>query len=97
MRNLGYQSDVAMDGSTARDRACEAGYAPGCTTAAMAELIASGSDDPIHTLDQWKGDPPSNEVARDGKYKVIGVGLSHGGEEPIWTLDLGSDDDASCP
>jgi uncharacterized protein YkwD len=97
MRDLGYQSDVAKDGSTARERACEAGYAPACSTAAMAELIASGSDDPVHTLGQWKLDEPSNVVAIDAKYKVIGVGLSQGAEEPVWTLDLGSEEHASCP
>jgi uncharacterized protein YkwD len=97
MRNKGYLSDVSQDGSTTRDRACDAGYMPACGSASVGELIARGSDDPSHTLEQWKKDAKSDTVMRDPVYTMIGVGLSLGGEQPVWTLDLGSDADGSCP
>jgi uncharacterized protein YkwD len=97
MRNNGYVSEIGQDGSTPRDRACEAGYAPGCANASMAEVVASGSDDPSYTLEQLKKNAASSVVLNDPVYTMIGVGLSLGGETPVWTLDLGSDADASCP
>src|SRR5690349_17645745 len=56
MRDNGYQSDVGQDGSTTMTRACKAGYAPACSDGVMAEVIASGSDDPVHTAGQWEKD-----------------------------------------
>src|SRR4051812_30636236 len=44
MRDQMYLSDMAPNGSTARQRACTAGYTPACTgSLAMAELVASGN------------------------------------------------------
>lgn len=97
MRDNGYLSDVAKDGSTPRDRACQAGYQPACDNAFMAELVASGSEDPVHTVGQWKGDAESNKALLEPALKVVGVGVSYGEEEPVWTVDLGGDDDPSCP
>lgn len=97
MRDNAYLSDVGKDGSTPRERACGAGYAPACENVFMAELVASGSGDPVHTVGQWKGDAASNAAMLEPALKVLGVGVSYGEEEPVWTVDLGAEDDGSCP
>lgn len=97
MRDNGYLNDEGKDGSTPRDRACQAGYQPACEGVLMAELVASGSGDPVHTVGQWKGDAKSNTALLEPALKVVGVGVSYGEEEPIWTADLGGEDDSSCP
>jgi uncharacterized protein YkwD len=97
MRNQGYLADEAPDGSTPRSRACEAGYKPACDNAFMAELVASGSADPVHTVDQWQGDAESNKALLEPGLMVVGVGVSYGEEEPVWTVDLGGSTDPSCP
>ena len=97
MRDNRYLNDVGVDGSTPRDRACDAGYKPACDNVFMAELVASGSADPVHTVGQWKGDAASSKALLDPGLRVAGVGVSYGEEEPVWTVDLGGDDDPSCP
>ena len=57
MRDHGYLSDEAPDGSTARERACDAGFKAACDkNAAFAELVASGIDAGEGTLKQWSND-----------------------------------------
>jgi len=97
MRDKSYLSDVGQDGSTPRDRACAAGYKPACDNVFMAELVASGSGDPVHTVDQWQGDAESKTALLEPLLQVVGVGVSYGEEEPVWTVDLGGDADPSCP
>jgi uncharacterized protein YkwD len=96
MRDFGYLNDVGQDGSMPRERACKAGYKPACDNVFMAELVASGSEDPVHTVGQWKGDAESNKALLEPALRVLGVGVSYGEEEPVWTVDLGGDDDPSC-
>jgi uncharacterized protein YkwD len=97
MRSQGYQSDIGKDGSTTMSRACEAGYKPGCDGAAMAEVIASGSDDPASTLNQWKEDATAGPILINPNLVVLGVGRSFRNDKPpIWTVDLGGASDSSC-
>jgi uncharacterized protein YkwD len=97
MQDQGYLDDVGKDGSTPRDRACQAGYQPACDNVFMAELVASGSGDPVQTVGQWKGDAESKTALLEPNLKFAGVGVAYGEEEPVWTVDLGADDDPSCP
>lgn len=97
MRDNNYQSDVGLDGSTTMTRACAAGYAPGCSNAAMAEVIASGSPDPAHTLGQWKEDMTAAPILVNPSLIVMGVGRTFREDQsPIWTIDFGGAEDASC-
>lgn len=98
MRDKGYQSDVGKDdGSTTMTRACEAGYKPGCDGAAMAEVIASGSDDPASTANQWKEDATAGPILVNPNLVVLGVGRSFRNDKPpVWTVDFGGAPDSSC-
>lgn len=97
MRDKDYQSDVGLDGSTTMSRACAAGYAPGCSNAAMAEVIASGSPDPAHTLSQWQGDATAAPILVNPSLTVMGVGRTFREDKsPIWTIDFGGEQDSSC-
>jgi uncharacterized protein YkwD len=97
MRDNGYLKDVAPDGSTPRQRACEAGYQSACgTTTAMAELVASGNYGAEATLDQWTKDAGTRALLVNGDLLAVGIGLSVGGDSPIWTVDFGGAVEASC-
>jgi len=97
MRDSGYLKDVSPDGSTPRQRACEAGYQSACeTTTAMAELVASGNYAADLTLDQWTKDAGTRALLANADLLAIGIGLSVGGDSPIWTVDFGSAVEASC-
>lgn len=97
MRDRGYQSDIGKDGSTTMTRACDAAYAPACANGVMAEVIASGSDDPAHTVGQWKADAVASPILVNPSLTVIGVGRSFREDESsIWTVDFGGQPDPSC-
>jgi len=97
MRDKNYLDDVAPDKSTTPTRACEAGYQPGCIgTAAMVEFIAKGHGEGTVTLEQWKKDPDSSVMLTKPEFVVVGVGRSLGADQPIWTLDMADQNDASC-
>ncbi len=98
MRDNNYLSDVDPGTkSTTPTRACEAGYQPGCSTAAtMIEFIAKGHGEGTTTLDQWKKDPASGPMLTKPEFVVVGVGRSLGADQPIWTMDVADKTDASC-
>lgn len=97
MRDNSYLSDKAQDGSTPRERSCAAGYKPGCgTTVGMAEVVASGFADGKSTLPQWTKEDGTKAILVNASLNVVGVGRSTGGEAVVWTLDLASEQDASC-
>jgi uncharacterized protein YkwD len=97
MRDQEYQSDTGKDGSTPMSRACKAGYTPACSDALMAEVIASGSEDPAHTVGQWKEDATASPILVNAGLRVIGVGRTFRSDEsPIWTVDFGGQEDPSC-
>jgi uncharacterized protein YkwD len=97
MRDTGYLKDVAPDGSTPRQRACEAGYQSACAeTMAMAELVASGNYAADLTLDQWTKDAGTRALLVNPDLLAVGIGLSVGGDSPIWTVDFGGAVEASC-
>src|SRR3954469_9916562 len=63
MRDKMYLSDMSPDGTTARQRACDASYTPACTgDLAMAELVASGNATGKDTFLQWVNDKQSNPI-----------------------------------
>jgi uncharacterized protein YkwD len=96
MRDTGYLSDTAPDGSSPRSRACAAGYKPACDTqAAMAEVVAKGSAVATVTFPQWTMDAKTKPLLLNPGLSVVGVGRSLG--EPItWTMDMSSIDDPAC-
>jgi len=97
MRDRDYQSDIGQDGSTTMSRACKAGYKPGCDGGAMAEVIASGSDDPEHTLGQWTADATAGPILQNPTLTILGVGRTFRDEQPsVWTVDFGAAADSSC-
>src|SRR5262249_48950519 len=100
MRDKDYLSDKGQDGSTPRSRACATGYQPACDDhAAMAELVASGIDDPAATLAQWTKDTKpggTNEIVSNPGLVVVGVGRAGGLSVPYWALDLGGANDPTC-
>ena len=97
MRDKNYLSDVAPDKSTTPMRACDAGYMPGCTTAAaMVEFIAKGHGEGTVTLEQWKMDPESSVLLTKPEFVVVGIGRSLGADQPIWTMDMADKNDTSC-
>lgn len=97
MRNNNYLSDTTPAGVSARDRACQNGYKPACSTStAYAELVASGLPDGKGTYDQWKGDAKTAPVLMAPTVVVAGVGRATGGKVPVWTVDLASVSDATC-
>lgn len=98
MRDTGYVAEKGTDGSTPRQRACDAGYAPGCDTVAThAELVASGYDTGEKVAAFWAEDPGRKAALLDASMIVAGIGRSvNAKDESWWTLDLGSVNDASC-
>jgi uncharacterized protein YkwD len=98
MRDKGYLSDTAPDGSTVRTRGCDAGYAPGCAdTIGMAELVASGLPKGADVAAQWAGSEDTKAVLLNATLVVVGAGRSLADDgSPTWTLDLGGADDPSC-
>ncbi|MFO0758666.1 MAG: CAP domain-containing protein [Byssovorax sp.] len=97
MRDESYLSDKGKDGSTPRSRSCAAGYKPGCgTSVAMAEVVAAGFSDGKSTLPQWTKDEGTKAILLNASLNVVGVGRALGGDQGVWTLDLASEDDASC-
>ncbi len=97
MRDSGYLKDVSPDGVMPRQRACEAGYLAACeTTTAMAELVASGNYGAEPTLAQWTKDAGTKALLLEPGLQAMGIGLSLGGESPIWTADFGGVVEASC-
>ena len=78
-------------------RACKAGYTPACGDGLMAEVIASGSEDPQHTVGQWKADATAGPILVNPGLTMIGVGRTFREDaSPIWTVDFGGLDDPSC-
>jgi uncharacterized protein YkwD len=98
MRNNGYLSDVAPDGSTVRTRTCAAGYKPGCSsTTLMAQLVASGIDEGAPTADAWAASDGGAPVMLNAGLVVAGTGHSLSSDgTTYWTLDLGGENDPSC-
>jgi len=98
MRDKGYLSDQAPDGSTVRSRACTAGYAPGCNVSeAMAELVASGIEGGKAAVTQWAADSKSNAVMTGASLLMAGTGRTVNLDGlAYWTLDLADKDDPSC-
>lgn len=98
MRDVGYVAEEGADGSTPRERGCEAGYTPACETAAsLTELIASGSGTGKDLVASWAADAGSRAALLDASMIVAGIGRAKNGEGEIWwTLDLASVDHASC-
>lgn len=96
MRDNNYFDDDGPDGSTPRSRACAAGYQAACGNAGMGELVAKGVAEAEGTLASWEKDATASPILLDPSFKVVGVGRSMGGEAAIWTVDFGSQEDASC-
>jgi uncharacterized protein YkwD len=97
MRNKMYLSDVSPDGSTVRTRGCMNGYTPACTgMIPMAELVAEGFGTGAETLSQWAADPTAGPILIEAPFVVAGCGRSIGADNERWTLDLASQQDASC-
>lgn len=99
MRDKGYLSDTGKDGSTPRDRACAAGYAPACDASQpFAELISSGVAGAKDALAQWTAADNTRAILLNDAISVAGVGRALGNEEidPTWALDLSAISDASC-
>ena len=98
MRDKGYLSDMAPDGSDVRSRTCDAGYKPGCSsTTLMAELVASGVDLGKDAADSWNASDGGQPVILNPGLVAAGTGRSLGPDgTTYWTLDMGGQDDASC-
>jgi uncharacterized protein YkwD len=97
MRDQGYLSDVGKDGSTARQRACAAGYQAACAeSTAVAELVASGVPDGHKAVPLWTSDATTNPILLNPSLVVAGIGRSLGGDVPVWALDLAGADEPSC-
>jgi uncharacterized protein YkwD len=97
MRDKGYLSDTAPDGSTPRSRACAAGYKPACDgSAVIAEVVGAGFAEGKATLLPWTQDENTTMVLTEPSLIAAGVGRSLGADQPMWTLDLTTDDDPSC-
>lgn len=98
MRDHAYPvSDTGQDGSTVQTRSCKAGYQGGCgATVAMAELVSSGISDPDAIITQWSGDAKTNTILLNPALLVVGVGQGFGAAPPVWTVDFGGQNEASC-
>jgi len=97
MRDESFVAGEGSDGSTARERACEAGYQPACAEAMFLEAVGSGGRTGEIMLRNWRDDATTNQVILDANLVVAGVGRSlteDGGA--VWTLDLGLENDPSC-
>lgn len=94
MRDQRYLSETGKDGSSVRQRSCEAGYEPGCVeTNTMGEVVSKGLVDPAKVDEQWAGDATTRAIVLNPVFTVAGVGQSEGAVPAIWAVDLGS---AAC-
>jgi uncharacterized protein YkwD len=94
MRNQRYLSETGKDGSSVRQRSCEAGYAPGCVeTNTMGEVVSSGLVDPAKVDEQWANDATTSAIVMNPVFTVVGIGRSEGAVPAVWAVDLGS---AAC-
>lgn len=94
MRDQRYLSETGKDGSSVRQRSCEAGYAPGCVeTNTMGEVVSSGLVDPVKVDEQWANDATTRAIVLNPVFTVVGIGKSEGAVPAVWAVDLGS---AAC-
>jgi len=96
MRDEEFVAGEGSDGSKARDRACDAGYAPACAGGIFMEVVGSGGREGYIMLRNWQDDATTNQVMLDANLVVAGVGRTVTDDGARWTLDLGMESDPSC-
>lgn len=97
MRDESFVSGEGSDGSTARQRACDAGYQPACDSGGLFfEAVGSGGEEGYIMLRNWQDDSTTNQILLDANIVVAGVGRSVGDDGARWALDLGAESHDSC-
>jgi len=98
MRDRDYFAHVGSDGSEFWERACDAGYAPGCGPLTwMGEIIAGYDSTAEGVMNQWTGSPPHASIMAESNYVVAGIGHACGGSFlNYWVVDFAGTDEPSC-
>ena len=97
MRDRDYFDHTGLDGSTPRERMCDACF-ESCQSTGFGENIAPGNADAQGTFEQWRGSSGHNRNMLDERYVVIGIGRATGGGTygAYWTNVFAGSSDPSC-